>query len=164
MPSEVENLLSAEQEVQNLLGELHELKEQVGGYDVAKQSLEAVRHSLLELVEETTALAAKAHAATEKLRDIGTPEILARSEGNRQAIMECKAEVTARSEGLGLGITGLAAEVTARADANLQSITDGRAESTKGTSGVRKLALAGLVVSIVSVLISIAVLVILIKR
>lgn len=39
-----------------------------------------------------------------------------------------------------------------------------RAESTMGTNGLRKLALAGLVVSIVSVLISLAVLVILIRR
>jgi hypothetical protein len=164
MPSEIENLLSAEQEVQNLLAELHELKTQVGGYDTAKQSLEAVRHSLLKLVEETTALAAKAHAATEKLRDIGTPEILARSESIRQSIAELRAQVTSRSEALGLAVTELAGEVTARAEANLLAITESRTESAKGTSGLRKLVLAGLAVSIVSALITLAVLIILIKR
>ena len=92
MVNEVDKLLTAEQAVQDVLEELQALKKQVGGYDSAKQSLEAVRQSLDRLVEKTSTLAEKTHSATTMLGKIGTPEIIARAESIKLAITEFAAE------------------------------------------------------------------------
>jgi hypothetical protein len=122
MASEADDLLSAEQAVQNLLKELQALKKQVGDYDSARQSLDTARQSLDGLVQQTAALAEKTHSAITTLSKIGTPEILARVDAVRLAINE-----------FGVG-------------------------STKQVAGVRKLAVTGLLISILTLVVSAAVL------
>jgi hypothetical protein len=92
MDNQVEELLKAEQAVQDLLKELQALKTQVGGYDSAKKSLEDVRQSLNVLVETTSTLAEKTHSATTILNKIGTPEIIARTENIKLAITQLAGE------------------------------------------------------------------------
>ena len=122
MDNEVEQLLKAEQEVQQLLKELQGLKKQVGGYDTARQSLEEVRESLNGLVEKTSSLAEQTHLATTTLVKIGTPEIISRVESIKLAI------------------------------------TEFAGESTKQAKGVRTTAFAGLLISGISLLVSLAIL------
>jgi hypothetical protein len=86
MANEADNLLKAEQAVQDVLKQLEALKKQVGGYETAKQSLEEVRRTLDRLIEKTSTLAEQTHIATATLGKIGTPEILSRADGLKQAI------------------------------------------------------------------------------
>jgi glutaredoxin 2 len=128
MANEVNELLTAEQAVQDVLKELQALKKQVGGYDSAKQSLEAVRQSLDGLVEKTSTLAEKTLSATTMLGKIGTPEIIARAESIKLAI------------------------------------TEFATESAKQVKSARKTAFAGLLISVSSLLVSAAILVVLLIR
>jgi DNA repair exonuclease SbcCD ATPase subunit len=123
MDNEVEQLLKAEQEVQQLLKELQALKKQVGGYDTARQSLEEVRESLNGLVEKTSSLAEQTHLATTTLVKIGTPEIISRVESIKLAI------------------------------------TEFAVESAKQMKSVKSTAFAGTIISVFSLLVSIAILV-----
>jgi cell division septum initiation protein DivIVA len=88
MANEAEELLAAEQAVQQLLKELEELKKQIGGYDQARQSLDAVRLTLQTMVERTQTLSEKTHLAITVLSKIGTPEIIARVDGVKTAIKD----------------------------------------------------------------------------
>jgi len=100
MASDVDNLLAAEEAVQDVLKELHALKRQVSGYDTATQTLEAVRLSLDDLVAKTSALAERTHSATTTLGNIGTPEILTRAENIKSAISELAAASAKQSSEL----------------------------------------------------------------
>lgn len=88
MANEAEELLAAEQAVQQLLKELEELKKQIGGYDQARQNLEGVRLTLQTMVERTQTLTEKTHLAITVLSKIGTPEIIARVDGVKTAIKD----------------------------------------------------------------------------
>ena len=194
MANEVDELLTAEEAVQDVLKELHALKEEVGGYESAKQSLEAVRQSLDALVERTSNLA---DSATTMLGKIGTPEIIARVEHIKQAVTESAIdsanqmlEIIARSERIKLSIVESAAESTKQMRENMtrsesiklaitkfaeksekqmpeiivrtesikQTITESAAESGKQVKSMKSTATAGLRISIVSLLLSAAIL------
>src|SRR5690349_13330525 len=100
MTKEVDDLLTAEQAVQDLLKELQSLKTQVGGYETARKALDAVRASLERFVDETIDLAGKTHVATATLEKIGTPEILTRIEAVKAEISELSAQSTRRGKSL----------------------------------------------------------------
>lgn len=93
MANDANDLLQAEQAVQDVLKELEALKCQVGGYDTAKQSLESVRQALESLISKTSALAEQTHAATITLGKIGTPELLSRTESLQEAVAALTADV-----------------------------------------------------------------------
>ena len=76
MSKEVDELLEAEEAVQELLSELEELKRQISGYGDAREALNHVSRKLGELVEQTQTLSEGTHSAITVLTKIGTPEIL----------------------------------------------------------------------------------------
>lgn len=88
MAGDAEQLLKAEQAVQQLVKELEKLMGEVGGYATATKTLEDVRKSLQELIGRTSELAQQAHSAIAALIKIGTPEILARINTATAAIEE----------------------------------------------------------------------------
>jgi uncharacterized phage infection (PIP) family protein YhgE len=73
-----EQLLSAEQAVQELLGKLQDLRGQVEGYSQARESLTETQRGLGNLVSQTRELADQTLSATKALKEVGTPEILAK--------------------------------------------------------------------------------------
>jgi hypothetical protein len=100
MANDVDDLLKAEQAVQEVLKELQTLKRQVGGYETAKQSLEDVRQALDGLIEKTSALAEQTYSATTTLGKIGTPEIIARAESIKLAIGQLAADSQKQAKGV----------------------------------------------------------------
>ena len=76
MSKEADELLEAEEAVQELLSELEELKRQIGGYGDARDALNHVSQKLGELVQQTQTLSEGTHSAIKVLTKIGTPEIL----------------------------------------------------------------------------------------
>ena len=76
MSKEADELLAAEEAVQELLSELEKLKHQIGGYGAAKDSLNHVSLKLGELVQQTQKLSEATLIAITVLTKIGTPEIL----------------------------------------------------------------------------------------
>jgi DNA repair exonuclease SbcCD ATPase subunit len=93
MANDANDLLQAEQAVQDVLKELEALKRQVGGYDTAKQSLEGVRQALESLIAKTSALAEQTHTVTTTLGKIGTPELLSRAESLKEAVAALTADM-----------------------------------------------------------------------
>ncbi len=98
MANDADDLLKAEQAVQDVLKELQALKRQVGGYETAKQSLEDIRQTLNGLIEKTSALAEQTHTATTALGKIGTPEILARADALKQALGQLAADAPKQAD------------------------------------------------------------------
>jgi cell division septum initiation protein DivIVA len=98
MANDADDLLQAEQAVQDVLKELGDLKRQVGGYDTAKQSLEGVRQALEGLIAKTSALAEQTYAATATLGKIGTPELLSRAESLKQAVAALTADMPKQAD------------------------------------------------------------------
>lgn len=88
MSNEAQQLLSAEQVIQELLLELGSLKAQIGGYDTARQSLQQTQGVLSDLVVKTSTLAEQTHEATLMLGKVGTPEIILRIDGGQASIKE----------------------------------------------------------------------------
>ena len=76
MSKEADELLEAEEAVQELLSELEELKRQINGYGDARDALNHVSRKLGELVQQTQTLSEGTHSAITVLTKIGTPEIL----------------------------------------------------------------------------------------
>jgi ElaB/YqjD/DUF883 family membrane-anchored ribosome-binding protein len=76
MSKESDELLEAEQAVQELLSELEKLKRQIGGYSDAREALNHVSQKLGELIQQTQTLTEGTHRAITVLTKIGTPEIL----------------------------------------------------------------------------------------
>jgi cell division septum initiation protein DivIVA len=98
MANDADDLLQAEQAVQDVLKELEALKRQVSGYDTAKQSLEGVRQALDSLIAKTSALAEQTHAVTATLSKIGTPELLSRAESLKEGVAALAADIPKQSE------------------------------------------------------------------
>jgi DNA repair exonuclease SbcCD ATPase subunit len=98
MANDADDLLQAEQAVQDVLKELETLKRQVGGYDTARQSLEGVRQALENLIAKTSALAEQTYAVTATLGKIGTPELLSRAESLKDAIAALTADMPKQAE------------------------------------------------------------------
>jgi DNA repair exonuclease SbcCD ATPase subunit len=112
MNNEVDELLNAEQAIQDLLKELRVLKQQVGGYENATKSLDEVRNSLDKLVEKTSTLAEKTHSAVTVLAKIGTPEIIARTESLKLEVVELSNESGKKLKGINnVTIAGLVISV-----------------------------------------------------
>jgi hypothetical protein len=80
-----EQLLSAEQAVQELLGKLQDLRGQVEGYSQARESLTETQRGLGNLVSQTRELADQTLSATKALKEVGTPEILVKISELREA-------------------------------------------------------------------------------
>ena len=78
MSTDADELLKAEQAVQELLKELQNLKGEIGGYETARKSLTETQAALADLVTRISALTERTQAVAESLRTIGTPEILSR--------------------------------------------------------------------------------------
>ena len=94
MAKESEQLLAAEEAVQQLLRNLERLKAEIEGYAKAKLSLEETRVGLQRLTGQIGDLAGRVASVAESLRKIGTPELLSR-------IDAAKTEAAAASKELG---------------------------------------------------------------
>ena len=96
-----ESLLSAEQAIRDLLGKLQDLKDQTEGYSAARDSLQNTNKSLNDLIDNTRTLSEKALDATVALKEIGTPEILAKvaelATGIQEAVQVIRASATSIS-------------------------------------------------------------------
>lgn len=80
MGNEAEQLLAAEEAVQELLAHLTELSREMEGYSRAKSSLEDAREAVASLATDLKELTHCAAGIIETLGKVGTPEILARLE------------------------------------------------------------------------------------
>jgi hypothetical protein len=100
MASEVDELLGAEEAVQQVLSELEALKAQVGHYSSAKQSLQTATDGLRSLIDKTSLLAEKAQNTIVELGKIGTPEILARISEAKQAVADSSSQVATEMQKL----------------------------------------------------------------
>ena len=96
-----ESLLSAEQAIRDLLGKLQDFKDQTEGYSAARDSLQNTSKSLNDLIDNTSTLSEKALDATVALKEIGTPEILAKvaelATGIQEAVQVIRASATSIS-------------------------------------------------------------------
>jgi ABC-type transporter Mla subunit MlaD len=74
---DTENFVEVEQTIHELLEGLQQLKQEVEGYDRAKNTLEDVGTRVAELASRLSGLAENTHSIIDAIRRIGTPEILA---------------------------------------------------------------------------------------
>ena len=78
MADPAEELLAAEEAVQELLGTLKELRKEIGQYGEAKQSLADTHREIAVLSASLEHLARRGSEILKALGKIGTPEILAK--------------------------------------------------------------------------------------
>ena len=76
MSQEVERFLQAEQSAQELLEALSSLKEEAVSYKTSTKELNAVRQSLVGLIDSIQAIAKDTHEIVKLIKGIGGPEIL----------------------------------------------------------------------------------------
>lgn len=132
--AEIDELLRAEEAIQQLLSELEALKAQVGHYSAAKQSLQDATESLRSLVDKTSVVAERAHNTFTELGRIGTPEILAQIGDTKQSVASSSTEVK-------------------------QAILSGASELSTGLARLRRLTVRFGIIAVASMLLSIGILV-----
>jgi hypothetical protein len=78
MAEEAQQLLAAEEAVQELLTNLKVLKSEIDHYSEAKSSLADTRDAVVNLAAELSGLTGRAAGIIETIGEVGTPEILVR--------------------------------------------------------------------------------------
>lgn len=116
MAEEAEQLLAAEEAVQELLTSLRALKSEIEHYSEAKSSLTNTRDVVVNLATELSELTRRTAGIIEIIGKVGTPEILARLESICSSIKvagESIRSLKAETETLRTAIAGILEHVTA---------------------------------------------------
>jgi hypothetical protein len=121
MATEAEQLLSAEQAVQDLLSKLEHLRRETESYSEAGAALAETRAEVAQLVSQLRALTEQTSEVLKVLGEVGTPEILVRLASAEERL--CKsfkqgnAELVQVQKQIGKAILdGAAAEIGKKAD------------------------------------------------
>lgn len=80
MLTKQEEIAQIERDAKELVANLRVLHEKVGSYQRAKEALEETSESLVELIEETQALARESHTVIRTINEIGSGGIFERLE------------------------------------------------------------------------------------
>jgi hypothetical protein len=115
MAEEAQQLLAAEEAVQELLTNLKVLKSEIDHYSEAKSSLADTRDAVVNLAAELSGLTGRAAGIIETIGEVGTPEILVRLESMRLSIEtagESIRSLEAGTETLRDSIVGILEHVT----------------------------------------------------